>query len=64
MKRAAPPDDCGGIWGYAELIEVLADPTHPEHEERLEWLGLADASQFTPDTFDLETVNRRSGNLG
>jgi hypothetical protein len=58
-KRAAPPDDCGGIWGYEELVEVLADPAHPEHEERLEWLGLADASQFTPDTFDMEEVNRR-----
>jgi hypothetical protein len=58
-KRAAPPDDCGGIWGYEELVEALADPAHPEHEERLEWLGLADAGQFTPDTFDMEEVNRR-----
>jgi hypothetical protein len=60
-KRAAPPDDCGGIWGYEELVEVLADPAHPEHEERLQWLGLADASQFTPDAFDVEAVNRRMG---
>jgi hypothetical protein len=62
-KRAAPPDDCGGIWGYEELLEVLADPAHPEHEERLQWLGLADASQFAPDAFDLEAVNRRLGTL-
>jgi Plasmid pRiA4b ORF-3-like protein len=58
-RRAAPPDDCGGIWGYQELIEVLADPAHPEHEERLEWLGLTDATQFTPDSFDLARVNER-----
>jgi hypothetical protein len=58
-KRAAPPDDCGGIWGYEELVEVLADPAHPEHKERLQWLGLADASQFTPDAFDVEAVNSR-----
>jgi hypothetical protein len=58
-KRAAPPDDCGGIWGYEELVDVLANPTHPEHEERLEWLGLDDASQFTPEVFDVEAVNRR-----
>jgi hypothetical protein len=41
-----------------ELVELLADPAHPEREERLRWLGLADASQFTPDTFDIEAVNR------
>jgi hypothetical protein len=58
-RRAAPPDDCGGIWGYQELIEVLADPGHPEHGERLEWLGLTDATQFTPDTFNLDQVNQR-----
>jgi hypothetical protein len=58
-RRAAPPDDCGGIWGYQDLIEVLADPSHPEHQERLEWLGLDDARQFAPDAFDLDQVNRR-----
>lgn len=58
-KRVAPPDDCGGIWGYAELVEVLADPAHPEHQERLEWLGLAEASEFAPDAFDVEAVNAR-----
>jgi Plasmid pRiA4b ORF-3-like protein len=62
-KRAAPPDDCGGIWGYEELVEVLADPAHPEHSERLQWLGLADASQFVPDAFDVEAVNSRLGAL-
>jgi hypothetical protein len=35
------------------------DPGHPEHEERLEWLGLTDATQFTPDTFNLDQVNQR-----
>ncbi len=62
-KRAAPPDDCGGIWGYEELVEVLADPAHPQHEERLQWLGLADASQFAPDAFDVAAVNRLLGAL-
>jgi hypothetical protein len=57
-RRAAPPDDCGGIWGYQELVEILADPRHPEHEERLEWLELDDASQFDPAAFDLDRVNR------
>jgi hypothetical protein len=57
-RRAAPPDDCGGIWGYAELVEVLNDPADPEHEDRLEWLGLDDAADFDPDRFDAEAVTQ------
>jgi len=62
-RRAAPPDDCGGIWGYDELVEVLADPDHPEHKERLEWLGLDDASQLDPAAFDQDVVNRALAKL-
>lgn len=56
-RRAAPPEDCGGVYGYAELVEVLADPAHPEHEERLDWLGLDDARSFDPAAFDPEQIN-------
>jgi len=47
-KGACPPEDCGGPWGYAELKEILADPTHEQHHEMLDWLGLEDASAFDP----------------
>jgi hypothetical protein len=47
-KGACPPEDCGGPWGYAELKEILADPSHDRHEEMLEWLELDDASAFDP----------------
>jgi hypothetical protein len=47
-KGACPPEDCGGPWGYAELKEVLADPSHERHQEMLDWLGLDDASAFDP----------------
>ncbi|MEU8258751.1 plasmid pRiA4b ORF-3 family protein [Micromonospora inaquosa] len=57
-RRAAPPDDCGGIWGYAELVEVLNDPGHPEHDDRLEWLGLASATDFQPARFDATEITR------
>jgi len=56
-RRACPPEDCGGIWGYDYLIEILADPHHEEHEDRLEWLGLDSADQFDPAAFDATEVN-------
>jgi len=57
-RRAAPPEDCGGIWGYEELVEVLSDPDHPEHSDRLEWLGLESAADFQPARFDAAEVTR------
>jgi hypothetical protein len=56
-RRAGPPEDSGGIWGYAHLCEVLADPGHPEHEERMEWLALDDPAYFDPAYFDPDEVN-------
>lgn len=46
--RNCPPEDCGGIWGYQNLAEVMADPSHPEHEDMLEWHGEYDAEDFSP----------------
>lgn len=54
-KRACPPEDCGGVWGYEELLETLRDPNHPDHEEMKEWLG---DEEFDPEAFDPEEVNR------
>jgi hypothetical protein len=47
-KGACPPEDCGGPWGYADLKEILADPSHEQHQEMLDWLGLDNASDFDP----------------
>lgn len=54
-KRASPPEDVGGIWGYANFLEALGDPNHPEHEEYREWIG---EDEFDPEAFDCEAVNR------
>lgn len=53
-KRACPPDDCGGVWGYQELLEVIEDPSHPEYDEMIEWLG----GEFDPEEFDVEETNK------
>lgn len=55
-KGACPPEDCGGPWGYAELKEILTDPTHDQHQEMLDWLGLADGSAFDPAAFDADEI--------
>ncbi|MCR6487141.1 plasmid pRiA4b ORF-3 family protein [Amycolatopsis sp. OK19-0408] len=56
-RRAGPPEDCGGIGGYEELLDVLADPGHEDHEETLDWLGLEAADEFDPAAFDIAAVN-------
>ena len=52
-ERACPPEDCGAIWGYYQMLESLRDPDHEEHARYLEWLG----GHFDPDHFDLESRN-------
>ena len=46
--RACPPEDCGGVYGYADFLLAIADPKHPEHAEIVEWSGGA----YDPDAFD------------
>lgn len=52
-KRACPPEDCGGIWGYEELLEIIKNPNNPEYEEQIEWLG----GNFNPEHFRPEDVH-------
>jgi hypothetical protein len=52
--NACPPEDIGGGPGYADFLEVMADPNHPEHEDMLEWHG----GTFDPTVFEWERVNQ------
>jgi Plasmid pRiA4b ORF-3-like protein len=52
-KRACPPEDCGGVWGYGDFLEAIQNPKHERHEEMLEWVG----GEFDPEAFDIEAVN-------
>ena len=58
-RRTGPPEDCGGVPGFYELLDVLADPDHEDHVERLGWLGIASAAEFDADGFDVAAANRR-----
>lgn len=46
--RACPPEDCGGVWGYADLVEAIQNEDHEQHEQMLEWVG----SRFDPEAFN------------
>jgi hypothetical protein len=48
--RACPPEDCGGVGGYADFLQAISDPDHDEHDEYIEWIG----GEFNPEEFDLE----------
>ncbi len=63
-KGACPPEDCGGTWGYADLKAILADPNDEQHEERLEWLGLDNASEFDPNTVTLDQLDEELALIG
>ena len=51
-KNACPPEDCGGIWGYMNLLEIMRDPKHEEYKEMKDWLG----GDLEPSEFDKEEV--------
>lgn len=57
--RACPPEDCGGVDGYEDLLRILKKPKHPEHQSMKTWLGGA----FDAEAFSVETTNAWLGRL-
>ena len=53
-KRACPPENCGGIWGYSDLLKALEDPKHEEHDEMLDWLD----GEFDPAYLNRREINQ------
>jgi hypothetical protein len=51
-KRACPPEDCGGVFGYQQFLRALADPHHDEHDDLLKWVG----GWFDPEWCDLGLI--------
>jgi len=54
-ERTCPPEDCGGDWGYEELLKIRKNKNHPEYKEKIVgWLG----KDFDPEHFDINKVNK------
>lgn len=53
-QPACPPEDCGGIPGFCDLLDALRDPTHEQHKELQDWVG----GDYDPEAFSIEAVNR------
>ena len=51
--RACPPEDSGGPYGYADLVEILSKPRHKQHRQMREWAG----KNFDPETFSAKAAN-------
>ena len=53
-ENACPPEDVGGVGGYAEYLEAIADPTHEQHDDMIQWRG-----KFDPTLFDAEKATKK-----
>lgn len=51
-RRACPPEDCGGVWGYVDFLDVINDPSDEEHDAMIEWIG----GKFDPEDFNPRSV--------
>lgn len=51
-ERACPPEDVGGIGGYAEYCEAMKDKNHPSHRQYVEWRG-----PYDPEMIDIDARN-------
>jgi len=56
-KMNCPPEDCGGVWGYASMLEILEQPDHEEYDHYVEWLG----EDFDPEYFNKDEINKILG---
>jgi hypothetical protein len=52
-ERACPPEDCGGIGGFEQLLDAVNNPNHADHADYLQWVG----PSFDPEQFSLAVTN-------
>ena len=57
-RRAGPPEDCGGVHGYEEMLSEAADPTSDEHADAVErMVHYFGGTDFDPSQFNLDDAN-------
>lgn len=57
-SRNGPPEDCGGVPGYEDIIDALTIKDKSEYEDLLEWLG-----DYDPAEFDIDKINKAILNI-
>ena len=59
-RRACPPEDCGGIAGYQQLLEAMRNPRKAGDEYWIEWIGEGfDPEYFSPEYIIFEDPEER-----
>lgn len=54
-ENACPPEDCGGISGFADMLKAFFDEHHPDHDEVVDSIG----EEYDPEVFDIDAANER-----
>ena len=58
-KRCVPPEDCGGPYGYNDLLQTLSNPKNAEYKEMKRWAESLLGHKFDPEYFDIKRINKR-----
>ena len=53
-KRNCPPEDCGGTYGYHDILKTLSNPKSEDYKSIVDWLG----GVYDPEYFDIDSVNK------
>jgi hypothetical protein len=59
-ERAGPPEDCGGLEAFHDMLACIKEPNTELGREWLEWLG----PDYDPEACDLEKINKALKKLG
>ena len=59
-ERAGPPEDCGGVEAYHDMLACLLEPNTDLGREWLEWLG----PDYDAERCDLAAINKALKKLG